>query len=54
LLEAATDLTERIHDDFADSPGATTVLTPVSEVLRVRDRQAGRRVVASEGPRPAI
>ncbi len=36
LLEAARELTERIHDDFAYTPGATTVLTPVSEVLARR------------------
>ncbi len=36
LLEAATELTERIHGDFAYSPGATTILTPVSEVLARR------------------
>ncbi len=36
LREAATDLTERIHDDFAYRPGVTTVLTPVSEVMGSR------------------
>lgn len=33
LIEAAAELTERIHHDFQYSPGATTVLTPVSEIL---------------------
>jgi transglutaminase-like putative cysteine protease len=36
LLEAAQELTERIHSDFAYTPGVTTVLTPVSEVLARR------------------
>ena len=36
LQEAATDLTERIHRDFAYQPGVTTVLTPVSEVMARR------------------
>jgi transglutaminase-like putative cysteine protease len=36
LLEAARELTERIHSDFAYTRGVTTVLTPVSEVLARR------------------
>jgi transglutaminase-like putative cysteine protease len=36
LRDAATDLTERIHNDFAYRPGATTVLTPVSDVMARR------------------
>ncbi|HET9770544.1 MAG TPA: transglutaminase family protein [Acidimicrobiia bacterium] len=36
LREAVTELTERIHDDFAYSPGVTTVATPVSEVMARR------------------
>jgi transglutaminase-like putative cysteine protease len=36
LLEAAGELTQRIHHDFAYTKGATTVLTPVSEVLARR------------------
>ena len=36
VLEAARELTERIHADFAYTPGVTTVLTPVSEVLAAR------------------
>ncbi|MGH9040617.1 MAG: transglutaminase family protein [Acidimicrobiia bacterium] len=36
LMEAARELTERIHHDFAYAPGVTTVLTPVSEVLARR------------------
>ena len=36
LVEAARELTERIHSDFAYTPGVTTVLTPVSEVMARR------------------
>jgi transglutaminase-like putative cysteine protease len=36
LREALTELTERIHGDFEYRPGATTVLTPVSEVMARR------------------
>jgi transglutaminase-like putative cysteine protease len=36
LLEAARELTGRIHTDFAYTKGVTTVLTPVSEVLASR------------------
>ncbi len=36
LIEAATDLTERIFRDFEFDPAATTVSTPVSEVLENR------------------
>jgi transglutaminase-like putative cysteine protease len=36
LLEAVTDLTARIHRDFAYQPGATTIGTPVAEVLAGR------------------
>jgi transglutaminase-like putative cysteine protease len=36
LREAVTDLTDRIHRDFVYQPGATTVLTPVSEVMARR------------------
>jgi len=36
LLEAVTDLAERIFHDFAYRPGATTVTTPVDDVLRIR------------------
>jgi transglutaminase-like putative cysteine protease len=35
-LEAALDLTQRIHRDFAYDPQATTVTTRVEEVLRLR------------------
>lgn len=33
LVEAVTELTERIHDDFEYRPGATTLRTPTSDVL---------------------
>lgn len=33
LVDAVTDLTERIHRDFIYDPGFTTVTTPVDEVL---------------------
>jgi transglutaminase-like putative cysteine protease len=36
LLEAALDLTRRIHRDFTYQPGSTSVATPLSEVLRTR------------------
>lgn len=36
LLEAAMDLTRRIHTDFTFDPTATTVATPVGEVLTDR------------------
>ena len=36
LLEAAADLTERIHRDFEFDPRATTVTTPVDEAFRLR------------------
>ena len=36
LREAVSDLTARIHRDFTYRPGATTVLTPVSEVMNRR------------------
>lgn len=36
LLDAVTDLTSRIHRDFAFHPGATTVSTPLHEVLELR------------------
>lgn len=36
LQEAVSDLTARIHRDFVYRPGATTVLTPVSEVMARR------------------
>lgn len=36
LLEAARDLTRRIHEDFAYDPGATDISTPLSEVFRLR------------------
>ena len=36
LREAVSDLTDRIHRDFVYRPGATTVLTPVSEVMARR------------------
>ena len=36
LREAVSDLTSRIHRDFAYRPGVTTVLTPVSEVMARR------------------
>ncbi|MGH8993377.1 MAG: transglutaminase family protein [Acidimicrobiia bacterium] len=36
VLEAARELTERIHADFVYTRGVTTVLTPVSDVLARR------------------
>ncbi len=36
LLDAALELTERIHHDFAFRPGATSVSTPIEEVMRTR------------------
>jgi len=36
LLEAALDLTRRIHAEFQYQPGSTTVATPLREVLRAR------------------
>src|SRR5208337_1508982 len=36
LLAGATDLTRRIHEDFAYDPKATTVATPLEEVLKKR------------------
>ncbi|MDH5670799.1 MAG: transglutaminase family protein [Myxococcales bacterium] len=36
LLDAAFELTRRIHADFAYVPGVTSIATPVSEVLRAR------------------
>jgi len=36
LLEAARDLTRRIHAEFNYEPGATDISTPLSEVLRQR------------------
>jgi len=36
LLEAVLDLTQRIHKDFRYDDTATTVTTPIHEVLRVR------------------
>ncbi len=36
LLAAALDLTRRIHADFKYEPGATSVATPVAEVLKDR------------------
>lgn len=36
VLEVATDLSARIHRDFAFVPGATTVSTPLTEVLQTR------------------
>ena len=36
LLEAVTDLTHRIHEEFTYLPGSTTVSTPTDEVLRRR------------------
>ena len=33
LVDAVTDLTERIHRDFVYDPGFTTVTTPLDEVL---------------------
>lgn len=42
VLTAALDLTRRLHSDFAYDPQATTVSTPVDEVL------AGRRGVCQD------
>ena len=36
LLEAVLDLTRRIHTDFTFDPKATTVATPLEEVIRKR------------------
>jgi transglutaminase-like putative cysteine protease len=36
VLEGVLDLTHRLHADFAYDPEATTVATPVAEVLRAR------------------
>jgi transglutaminase-like putative cysteine protease len=36
LLEAVVDLTTRIHADFSFDPKATTVATPLDEVVRLR------------------
>jgi transglutaminase-like putative cysteine protease len=36
LLEAVTDLTRRIHEDFTYDPKATTVATPLGEVFNSR------------------
>lgn len=36
VLEAALDLTRRIHGDFKYSSGATSVSTPVADVFRLR------------------
>jgi transglutaminase-like putative cysteine protease len=36
VLDAVTDLTRRIHEDFTFDPAATTVTTPVAEVFRDR------------------
>ena len=36
LLDGVRDLTRRIHADFAFDPRATTVHTPLSELLRIR------------------
>ena len=36
LLEAVTDLTRRIHEDFTFDPKATTVATPLTEVFKSR------------------
>lgn len=35
-LDAALDLNRRIHEQFAYDPSATTVATPVADVLRLR------------------
>ena len=37
LLGAVCDLTHRIHTEFAYKPGATSVTTPVDEVLSTRE-----------------
>ena len=36
LLEAVTDLTRRVHEDFTFDPKATTVATPLTEVFKSR------------------
>ncbi len=36
ILEAVLDLTRRVHAEFAYRPGATSVTTPVAEVLEQR------------------
>jgi transglutaminase-like putative cysteine protease len=36
LLEAVADLTRRIHEDFTFDPQATTIATPLGDVLRLR------------------
>jgi transglutaminase-like putative cysteine protease len=36
MLEAAFELTQRIQRDFKYEPGATSIATPLSEVMRVR------------------
>ena len=36
ILEAALDLTARIYDEFTYDPTATTLTTPVAEVLQMR------------------
>ena len=36
LLDAVTDLTRRIHEDFTYDPTATTVTSPVADVFRAR------------------
>jgi transglutaminase-like putative cysteine protease len=36
VLEAAFDLTRRIHEDFKYEPGATSIATPLSELMRAR------------------
>jgi len=38
LVEALSDLSSRLHEDFEFAPGATTVSTPIDEVL---SRRAG-------------
>ncbi len=36
IVAALCDLTTRVNEDFAYVPGATTILTPVAEVMRIR------------------
>src|SRR5262249_40731769 len=36
LLEAVADLTSRIHSDFTYDPSATTIATPLTQVLEAR------------------
>ena len=36
MLEAAYDLTRRIYEDFEYAQGATSIATPLAEVMRVR------------------